>query len=680
MDRPALDPGTLVASGLRQAAGVSIVFFDREMRILDAQGAALEQHGLLPERIVGRRAPDVMPASSWEEVGTLYTRALTGETVTADLTSADGSSTYEATFQPIRHDGELVGGMVTARDVTAQRASLRRHADEARRFRAMAESSLEGHCRYGADGTLRWASPVMKEFTGYTAEQLVQRQVTTVIHPADVPVRDAAFLAMRSTHEPQTIEVRARQADGSWRWVQSTVRGSFDGAGALTEIHTSSRDITGVHAAREQQEQWELVFRTIGRGMAWIDPDTQTVIRVNPAYARMHGGTPEDFEARPMAAVFSDAWTDRLPALAEQLRRDRYVRYESEHVRLDGATFPVMTETFTARGDDGRLLYRLAFLDDLTEQRAQEASGGQARALFETAFESAPIGQMITRLQPDGDTIILKCNTAFAQMLGGDPDEIVGGSNRVRMHPDDLPVRRRLIAQALAGAPTSGEVRFRHADGRDIWTLASSAMVQAIDGEALFVLQVMDISARKAFEARLQHLADHDALTGLFGRRRLEEELLREIARRRRHGGQACFLVLDLDGFKAVNDSLGHASGDKLLIALGAALRRDLRDVDVVARLGGDEFAVLLPDTNPDGARTSATRILQAVQVEAALVCGPAGLPVTASMGMTTIHGATRDVEQVLARADRAMYRAKAAGKNQVAICTADDDGPGPPQ
>jgi diguanylate cyclase (GGDEF)-like protein/PAS domain S-box-containing protein len=674
MEPLSVDAETLVLEGLRQLAGVSIVFFDRDMRILDVRGAALEQHGYLPERIIGRRAPDVLPATAWEHVGPLYTRALTGETVTTQLHSVDGLTVYEATFQPVRRDGVLVGGMVTARDVTEQHASDRRHAEDARLFRAMAESSLEGHCRYSADGVLQWASPAMKDFTGRSAEELVRRQVTTVIHPADVPARDAAFATMQRTREPQTIELRARHADGTWRWVESTVRGSFGADGELVEIHTTSRDITQRREDEDLRRQWELVFQTIDRGMAWVDPDTNALIRVNPACARMHGGTPEDYAGVPLATVFSDAFKRQLPTLAVQLKQDRYVRYESEHVRQDGSTFPVMTETFTAQDEDGRVLYRLAFLDDLTDQRAQQAAGDQAKALFEAAFERAPIGQMITRLQSDGDTVIVKCNAALAQMLGTEPDEILGSTNRARVHPDDLPIRRRLIEHALAGHPTTGEIRFRHADGRDIWTLASPAKVQAADGETLFLLQVMDISARKAFEARLQHLADHDALTGLFGRRRLEEELLREVARRRRHGGQACLLLLDLDGFKAVNDSLGHMAGDKLLLEVGAALRRGLRDIDVPARLGGDEFAVLLPDTGPGGARATAARIVEAVRREAELVCAGTGVVVTASVGMTTIHRGTRGADQALARADRAMYRAKAAGKNQVAICLADDD------
>jgi diguanylate cyclase (GGDEF)-like protein len=115
-------------------------------------------------------------------------------------------------------------------------------------------------------------------------------------------------------------------------------------------------------------------------------------------------------------------------------------------------------------------------------------------------------------------------------------------------------------------------------------------------------------------------------------------------------------------------------AGDKLLLEVGAALRRGLRDIDVPARLGGDEFAVLLPDTGPGGARATAARIVEAVRREAELVCAGTGVVVTASVGMTTIHRGTQGADQALARADRAMYRAKAAGKNQVAICLADDD------
>ena len=117
-----------------------------------------------------------------------------------------------------------------------------------------------------------------------------------------------------------------------------------------------------------------------------------------------------------------------------------------------------------------------------------------------------------------------------------------------------------------------------------------------------FIVHVEDISVRKRMEASLQRLADHDPLTDLWNRRRFEEELRRQVARCRRYGEKAALLLMDLDGFKAVNDSFGHKAGDDLLKLVAAALQQRVRGTDAVARLGGDEFAVLLGNVSPDQA------------------------------------------------------------------------------
>ena len=169
-----------------------------------------------------------------------------------------------------------------------------------------------------------------------------------------------------------------------------------------------------------------------------------------------------------------------------------------------------------------------------------------------------------------------------------------------------------------------------------------------------------DLRSLLATTSELRHLADHDALTGLPNRRRFEQELARHLAHVRRYGPEGAALVLDLDGFKPVNDTFGHAAGDRLLARVAGVLRERLRATDVVARLGGDEFAILLPRVDAAGAAAVARSLVRTVRAEA-LTDHARG--VTISIGVIAFDAHSPAVpEGVMAAADIAMYDAKAAG------------------
>ena len=169
------------------------------------------------------------------------------------------------------------------------------------------------------------------------------------------------------------------------------------------------------------------------------------------------------------------------------------------------------------------------------------------------------------------------------------------------------------------------------------------------------------VEERVEGEARLRHMADHDALTGLFNRRRFEEELERHIAHGRRYGMSGALLMLDLDGFKQVNDNHGHRIGDRVLTAVAAVLRQRLRESDVIARFGGDEFAVLMPVGGATRARELAKLLATAVHSD---VGTPAG-PLSASVGIAVLDESSTP-DDLLSRADDAMYAEKRAPRPAV--------------
>jgi diguanylate cyclase (GGDEF)-like protein len=237
---------------------------------------------------------------------------------------------------------------------------------------------------------------------------------------------------------------------------------------------------------------------------------------------------------------------------------------------------------------------------------------------------------------------------------------------------------REATAHLLAG-DTDGfqlEQRLTHADGQTLWVMLHVALVRDDAGRALYCIrQVQDIEERRRFEGELGYLVDHDPLTGLVNRRGFVRELNRQIAHVRRYGAGAAVLFIDLDDFKAVNDSLGHAVGDALIISVAEAFASRLRETDLVARLGGDEFAVLLPHATATEATQLSHSLLEAVQDAASDTLPDHHGKVTASIGVTAFQHLAAEIggDEILVDADLAMYAAKAAGKNRIQTASPGD-------
>ena len=270
-----------------------------------------------------------------------------------------------------------------------------------------------------------------------------------------------------------------------------------------------------------------------------------------------------------------------------------------------------------------------------------------------SAFEYAPTG--IAVLTPVG--VVITCNPALGELLGRTPASVKGTALFALAHPDDrLAAQRNCRVQTGSQRILRHQCRFVRADGRAIWVLVSTAAVpEAPDRPAHLITHVEDIDARKALEAELLHLAQHDPLTGLANRallaQRIDDALIRQVR-------PSCLLFVDLDGFKCVNDQYGHAVGDQLLQQLAQRLTALLRPQDVCARLGGDEFVILCVDTQPHQAEAIAERLRAAV-AEPFAIEGLA-ITITAAIGVSASDVTTAiDPALLLRQADARMYEAK---------------------
>ena len=267
----------------------------------------------------------------------------------------------------------------------------------------------------------------------------------------------------------------------------------------------------------------------------------------------------------------------------------------------------------------------------------------------------------------DGTSQIRWIAESVRGAIGYDPADVIGARLTDHVHADDVASASRFlekVAQRL-GRAGSLSMRLRAADGeyRAVEVVAHNHVGDPlIDG---ILLNFRDVSDRVALEEQLRHQAFHDDLTGLANRALFEDRLTLALARARRHDGRLAVIFVDLDDFKTVNDSLGHAFGDELLRATAQRLATCLRAQDTAARLGGDEFAILLEDlTSPDEAWEIAERLRG--MLESPVVLLGRQIAASASIGVEC-PGPNDTADAVLGNADIAMYAAKDAGKGRVA-------------
>lgn len=282
---------------------------------------------------------------------------------------------------------------------------------------------------------------------------------------------------------------------------------------------------------------------------------------------------------------------------------------------------------------------------------------------FESAFGHAPIGMAL--IATDGR--VLQVNDALCRITGYLREKLQTTTLRSITHSEDLELDVEYQQQLLQGqiATYQVEQRYRHAWGHYVWVLVTVSLVRDEGSLPYFIEQVQDISERKELERRLEDLVDHDFLTGLFNRRRFEQELTHEVRVAARYGTPGALLLIDLDNFKDVNDEFGHKAGDDLLKTVAQALRHRVRETDVLARVGGDEFAAILPRSDAEHARVVADGIVKTLRRQTAML-GQQLIHTTASVGISMFEGLT-DTE-VLATADLAMYDSKEAGRNRFSM------------
>ena len=546
-----------------------------------------------------------------------------------------------------------------------------------------------------------------EELFGYAAGEAAGLS-TRALHFTDEEFeRGATDLAVMNASGTATYEQFQRRKDGSGFWCRRTGRAVEPGNTARGYVWLFE-DVTERKRADEEigrmvREQ-ELILDNASVGIAFVR--NRVIQRCNRFLEDLLGAAPGSLAGQASRALFAaeEDWAEagRLAyaGTAPGQTHDSEWRFR----RADGSTF--LCRTRGRRIDDGGEEQEWIWsFEDVTPEREAEARTQRALIEQELIFANATVGIAFARHR-----VMQRCNPQFEAMFGYRESELVGRTSAVLFasEAEHEEAGGRMYAALAGGQAYVTERQLRRKDGSAFWCRVVAKAIDPVHPEEGAIAIYEDITAdraaremeeaarhalqasrdalekavaertaelletnrrleaeiadRRQAETRAQHLADHDALTGLPNRRLLEDRLTQALAQSRRNRKQTAVMFVDLDRFKHINDSLGHAAGDVVLKECAERLIRQLRVGDTICRMGGDEFVVVLPEIKrASDAAHVAGKILETVglpfRVEGQ------DLHITPSVGISVYPDDGKDAESLIRNADAAMYHAKETGR-----------------
>ncbi len=546
------------------------------------------------------------------------------------------------------------------------------------RFFALSQDLL-GVARFS--GALEQVNPAWTQCLGWSLQELTAQPYLRFVHPDDYSVMTTALAALRRGEVAMNVESRSLCKDGSYRWLSWNNYPLV----ASQQIFMVVRDITG---QRDNDSRLRLLENCMSRMndmvvISGIDRDDRAwpgIVYVNDAFVQRTGYTRDDVIGKTLEMLegpkTQQEAINRIDIAMQQLQP---VRVELLNYTKSGQEMWVEIDKVPVMDAHGTPTHWVSIERDITDRKNSELMLQRSENLFAKAEELAGIGSWDWDLQ-GGKSI---WSDALFTIYGREKSLGVPRFDawKETIHPDDCVRLEAFINNALAHTrkyatefriytKNTGELRYIDSRGE--------AIVDA-SGKVVRVWGVdQDITARKLTQqalelanaemahsnARLESIAHYDALTSLPNRVLLADRLQQAMVQSQRRGQSLAVAFLDLDGFKAVNDTHGHNVGDQLLVALAQRMKEALREGDSLARLGGDEFVAVLADL---GAVDDCNPVLERLLHAAAdpVRVGHAMLQVSASIGVTLYPQDNSDADLLMRHADQAMYLAKQAGKNR---------------
>ncbi|MEO8518864.1 MAG: EAL domain-containing protein, partial [Dermatophilaceae bacterium] len=486
-------------------------------------------------------------------------------------------------------------------------------------------------------------------------------QVGLLLSPEDRVEETAAVMARVGGGEIfENLESFRVRKDGTVFPVSVTVAPILDENGAVIGTTAIPRDVTEQRRAFEAAERMAAIVENSDDAIVSATLDG-IITSWNPAAERIYGYSSSEAVGRSMDIL--GRGEERAGILARIGAGEHVEHLETTRVRKDGTEIPVSLTVSSICDPHGAVVGVSTIARDLTE-RQQAARNARsltaAEDLVQTVLGSAAIGIALAGL--DGSFRIV--NQALCDLLGFEESWFLTRRVRDMVHPDDVGAVLAQRARFIAGSDEKSvaSLRLLRADGETVWVRYVVVLVRGGEGQPdLLMVQIEDVTAEHEAQETLAYRAIHDPLTGLHNRAWILDILESDLRAAKREGSSVGTLFIDLDNFKVVNDSLGHAAGDEVLTTVTARIVAALRAGDRVGRFGGDEFVVVVQDVqDAHEVERCAERVLASIAVDL-LVRGHRIVP-TASIGIA-VSSPTSTPESLLRDTDSALARAKTAGR-----------------
>jgi diguanylate cyclase (GGDEF)-like protein/PAS domain S-box-containing protein len=677
--RLGLEQGQLAESQRLLTAAVeqsnsSIVVTDSDARIIFVNAGFTRATGYSLEEAIGQN-PRILksgktPKETYEE---LWATIVGGRPWQGDIYNKkkNGELYWEAaSISPIVDTNGRITHYLAVKDDITQRKQVETALQEQKNFLStILENEPECVKLIGADGTLLQmnnAGLAMLEVNSIEAVNACGGLINFVL-----PEQRAAFMDLAGrvfAGETGMLEFQIEGKRGTRRWLETHAAPLRDAAGKITHLLGVTRDVT---RKREAEQRLTLALRGADLALSdWHIPSDALVF--GEGWTRLLGYQPQELHPH-VSTLAGLLHPEELPATRHALIRHLkgetpFLEVEVRMRHNDGRWIWVLVRGMAVeRAADGRALRVAGTVMDITARKQAEAEIARLSEWNKLLLNSA--GDGIYGVDQQGKCTFV--NPAALAILGYREEELLRKNTHQMFHhhqadgsahaEEDCPIdltRRDGIRRQVEDA-------FIRKNG-EVFAVQLSVTPMHENGQLVGVEVVFqDIARRKAMEQELKRMATTDPLTGVANRRHFIEQFEMELARIKRSGGSTAFLMVDIDHFKNVNDSYGHAIGDVVLQHLAELSRLRLRRTDLFGRLGGEEFGILLPSTGGAEALQFAEEFRRHVAVTPAL-SSKGEIAFTISIGVAEFKASDAAPDSILARADVALYRAKDAGRNRV--------------